>query len=164
MFERALRPRAQLAAGIALSRARLARAAVDVSDGLYASVTSLCEANGLGATIIARASLDAPVEEVCRQASVDPFELAQLWGDWLLLVAVAPGQVKEACDIAAVAGSSAQPIGVMTASPGVTLERAGVSDLWQGVESERFSPSSWQADLVGAYISRLRNEGSPLEQ
>lgn len=157
VFDRALHPRAQTAAGVALAQARLAKAAMDVSDGLYASVSSLCEANGLGAEIIGRATLDPPIENVCRQASVDAFDLAQLWGDWSLLVAVAPERAQDACDLAATVGSAAQPIGVMTATPGVWLEWGGQRDVWVGVESERFTPSSWRSDLVGEYVTRLRS-------
>lgn len=158
VFERALRPRAQVPLGRALAQQHLAHAAMDVSDGLYASVQTLCQANGVGAAIDAQVTLDPPVADVCRQAAVDPFDLAQLWGDWLLLVAVDPSSVDDACAVAAGVESTARPIGELTSAPGIVLRRGDRTEPWIGVANERFTRSSWHADLVGSYIGRLRGE------
>lgn len=156
LFERALQPRAQTRASHALARRGLVRAGLDLSDGLFAGVNILCDANGLGAVVDPAVSLDPPVVEVCRQANVDPFELAQLWGDWSLLVAVDPSQVDEAQAVAAEAGSAAHPVATLTASPGVVRAGENGPAPWAGVDSERFTKSSWHAHLVDTYITRLR--------
>ncbi|HET9611808.1 MAG TPA: AIR synthase related protein [Acidimicrobiales bacterium] len=153
--DRALHPRAQIAAARALAAEGLVHAAVDVSDGLYASVVSLCETNGLGARLDPDVRLDPAVAEVCRQAAVDPFDLAQLWGDWTLLVAVAPAATGRVREVAARLGSEAHLLGVMTEAPAIVVAGPGGDTPWVGADAERFTASSWHTDRVGAYLSRL---------
>jgi thiamine-monophosphate kinase len=155
VFDRALRPVAQTAAARALARTGQMRAAVDVSDGLYASVKSLCDSNGLGARIDRRVRLDSRVAGVCRQAGVDPFDLAQLWGDWTLLVATQPGAVDLVCELASEAGSPAQQVGCLTADRSIVLDGPGRLEPWEGYDQERFVSSSWHPDGLDGYLDRL---------
>jgi thiamine-monophosphate kinase len=161
LFERALRPRAQTGASRALAAGGLVRAAIDISDGLYAGVRTLCDANGLGARLAPDVHLDAPVAAVCRQADVDAFALAQLWGDWTLLVAVAPDVLDEARSAVARSGSDSHVLGTFTEAADIVLDQSDGTRPWTGVESERFTPSSWRDDLVSTYITQLRHHTAP---
>lgn len=147
--ERARRPWAQLEAGQLLAADGLAHAAIDVSDGLYASVRALCEANGLGARMSTAVHLDPVVERVCRQAGTSSFSLAQTWGDWSLLVSVGEQDVDTAVAKLAAASIVARPVGTMVGQEqGITLDVVGGPKLWKGVDQERFSARSWHgADL-----------------
>lgn len=144
VWEKARMPRAQVPAGRLLARGGLATAAMDVSDGLYATVRTLCEVNGVGATMVTDVTLDPVLARVCAQAGVSRFDLAATWGDWCLLVAVAPDDVDAAT--AALAGESipARVVGTLVDGEAITLERGGP---WHGMAQERFSARSWRGDL-----------------
>jgi thiamine-monophosphate kinase len=78
---------AQLIGRRVLAESGLGRGAMDVSDGLYATVRTLCELNGLGATMETDVQLDSPLARVCEQSGLSQFDLAQIWGDWSLVTA-----------------------------------------------------------------------------
>ncbi|MFE5508486.1 thiamine-monophosphate kinase [Amycolatopsis japonica] len=150
--ERACKPMAQVAAGNALATAGLARAAMDVSDGLFPTVRTLCGANGLGARITTAIRLDEPLADVCAQSGLGRFELAQAWGDWTLVVAVRPEDVELAKKTLAGEGVAAQEIGVLVPrEEGISLDDG---EPWEGIAQERFSPSSWH----GGELPRLITE------
>lgn len=159
LVDLALRPRAQVAAGRALAGDGLIRAAIDVSDGLYAAVAGLCDANHLGASVDGRVVLEPSVADVCRQAGVDPFSLLQLWGDWTLLVAVAPGKVARVVELARQLETGARVVGALTEQPRIVVERTGGATTWHGIANERFAPSSWHAGRLDDYVSWLRGGG-----
>lgn len=148
---RARRPKAQLAAGRLLAEAGFTRAAMDVSDGLFASVRALCEVNGVGARMSEDVRLDPVPAAVCRAAGVRPFDLAATWGDWCLLVAVGPTDAGTAVAKLAAEGCAAQVVGrVVDADSGITLDTGGRTVPWEGVAQERFSARSWHGgDLTG---------------
>lgn len=92
LLERHLRPTARVAEGRWLNRARLATAAIDVSDGLSGDLRHLCEESGTGAEIVESA---LPLSDACRRyaqwARTDPTALALAGGeDYELLFTVAP--------------------------------------------------------------------------
>lgn len=87
IWQRASRPMAQLEAGQWLGESGLARVAMDVSDGLFATVRALCEANDLGAVVTGEYELEDLLDGVVEQSGLQPFDLAQTWGDWGLVVA-----------------------------------------------------------------------------
>ncbi len=150
---RAGRPTAQLAAGRELAAAGLARAAIDVSDGLFASVRGLCEANDLGACLDGEIELDAVVARIAAVAGVSTFELGQTWGDWSLLVAVHPEDVDQARAVLGDVDAGVRDIGVLTADAGV-LQRAG--QVWEGVDQERFSRTSWHGAGLEAAVAAMQ--------
>ena len=81
-------PRARL--GVAIARARAARAAIDLSDGLADAAAQLADASGCGVEIDAAA---LPIESAAREwwtaAGVDPVASALVGGDdYELLIAV----------------------------------------------------------------------------
>ncbi|EOD67566.1 thiamine-phosphate kinase [Amycolatopsis vancoresmycina] len=149
VWRRACRPVAQLEAGRLLAAAGYARAAMDVSDGLFATVRTLCEANGLGAAVTGRFTLDALPAEVARQCGLAPFTLAQTWGDWGLVVAVGAADVRVVTKTLREEGIGAQEIGVLTADGGLT---AGTAP-WEGIAQERFSASSWHGGDVSTLVT-----------
>jgi thiamine-monophosphate kinase len=156
VFERALKPIAQLMAGQLLARAGIAHAAIDISDGLRPSVEALCRTNGLGAVIDANAPiLEALPQEVCRQAHVDPFAMAQLWGDWTLLVAVGAPAATRAVEMLREIGVSCHKIGSLNDDQHSYVLRDGARMPWNGVDAERFTESSWARSKLSDYLSDL---------
>ncbi|OXM49125.1 thiamine-monophosphate kinase [Amycolatopsis thailandensis] len=154
--ERAFRPMAQVAAGKALAAAGLARAAMDVSDGLFPTVRTLCGANGLGARIRTDIHLDNAPAEVCAQAGLGRFELAQAWGDWTLVVAVRPEDVELARKVLTEEGVAAQEIGILAPrEEGISLDDGEKTEPWNGIAQERFSPSSWHGGDLPKLITEV---------
>jgi thiamine-monophosphate kinase len=156
---RARMPVAQLAAGRVLADSGLAHAAMDVSDGLFATVRSLCEANGLGARMTTEVRLDPALADVCVQSGITEFDLAATWGDWSLVVAVADVDVAAVLAILAAASIPARVVGTLTEpDSGITLDNGTGPAEWHGVAQERFSDRSWHgrdldrwmADLISA--------------
>ncbi|MEU7790220.1 thiamine-phosphate kinase [Amycolatopsis sp. NPDC049159] len=150
---RACRPTAQLKAGQVLAAAGLAQAAMDVSDGLFATVRALCEANGLGAAVTGEYELDEPVAEVARQSGFLPFDLAQTWGDWSLVAVARAEDVDLATKALRAEGIVAQEIGVFTADRRITVGPAARP--WRGIAQERFSDSSWHGDNLTHLITAM---------
>jgi thiamine-monophosphate kinase len=149
IWRRACRPMAQLKAGQLLATTGLARAAMDVSDGLFATVRTLCEMNGLGAAVTGEFNLDAPVAEVCAQAGLRPFDLAQAWGDWGLVVAVRAEDVRLVTKTFRQEGVAVQEFGTFTSDRELTTGTAP----WQGIAQERFSASSWHGGDLSTVIA-----------
>jgi thiamine-monophosphate kinase len=156
VYERALKPAAQLAAGRALAEAGLAHAAIDVSDGLYPSVQALCKRNGIGAVIDADTPiLDALPQEVCRQAKIGQFVMAQLWGDWTLVVAVDSGAVRQAVGTLEEIGVPCRQIGSFQERRQSEVRRGGELITWSGVDAERFTEFSWSRSKLSEYLADL---------
>lgn len=150
--ERARLPRAQLAGGRLLAASGLARAAMDVSDGLFATVRTLCEANGLGAEMTTDVRLDPVLADVCQQSGISQFDLAQTWGDWCLLVVVAPADAESA--MAKLAGESVpvRAVGRFVEGDGIMLDDGRE---WRGVAQERFSGRSWHGGDLDRWMADL---------
>lgn len=158
VLDRARRPVAQLAAGRLLARRGLATAAIDVSDGLYASVRLLCDANGTGARLHPRIELDPDVAAIAEQAKIDSFRLGQMWGDWCLLVAVSPARAERVVEVLRRQGTGACEVGRLTA--GDTAVYVGdATEPWDGdgLDQERFSERSWTGDGIEDVVTRLRD-------
>ncbi|OXM63050.1 thiamine-phosphate kinase [Amycolatopsis vastitatis] len=151
IWQRACRPMAQLKAGKVLAANGLARAAMDVSDGLFATVRTLGEANGLGAAVTGEFDLDEPLARVCAQAGLRPFDLAQTWGDWGLVVAVRAEDVGLATKMLREEGVAVQEIGTLTADAGLT---AGTAP-WRGIAQERFSANSWHGGELSTLVPEV---------
>jgi thiamine-monophosphate kinase len=149
IWRRACRPMAQLKAGQVLAKAGHARAAMDVSDGLFATVRTLCEANGLGAVVTGEFALDGPLAEVAAQCGVPAFDLAQTWGDWGLVVVAEDAGLVEKTLYAE--GIAAQEIGTLTADEQLI---AGTAP-WQGIAQERFSASSWHGGELSTLVTEV---------
>jgi thiamine-monophosphate kinase len=81
-------PNLPLAKSRALSRARLGRAGIDVSDGLGADLKRLCDASHVGAVVEARRiPVESPAREVAAIMRIEPWALAfGCGGDFQFLV------------------------------------------------------------------------------
>jgi thiamine-monophosphate kinase len=160
VYDRARRPMAQLRGGRVLAASGLAHAAMDVSDGLYSSVRTLCETNGLGAVMRDRIKLDDVLAEICNQSKISTFQLGQTWGDWPLLIAVAPADVIKAERILKAARVPVREVGRLVADPDALLVEHGDgrTSNWVGLDQERFSTSSWhtRSDAVESQLIRMR--------
>ncbi|MFJ9785704.1 thiamine-monophosphate kinase [Amycolatopsis sp. NPDC101161] len=153
IWQRASRPMAQLAGSRLLARSGLARAAMDISDGLFATVRALCEANGLGAAITDEFELEDPLSQVVEQSGLRSFDLAQTWGDWGLVVVTRAGDAEAAMNVLRNNGVSVQEIGVFTADRRITV--GADARLWQGKAQERFSDRSWHGGDLEDQISAV---------
>ena len=118
VFEPALaawrRPRARLDDGRRL--ARLATAAIDVSDGLALDLTRMADASGCKVVLSAEALVDARLPPIAAALGVDPLELAVSGGEDYALLATVPHDAE-------LAGLAR--VGRCAAGEGVVLERAG---------------------------------------
>ncbi|ADJ48475.1 thiamine monophosphate kinase [Amycolatopsis mediterranei S699] len=153
VWRRACRPTAQLKAGRVLAATGLARATMDVSDGLFATVRTLCEANGLGAAVTGEFELDEWPASVAEQCGLPPFALAQTWGDWGLVVAAGAGDVQRVTEALRGEGVAAQEIGTLTADGRLTSGPENTP--WQGIAQERFSASSWHGGELSTLVTEV---------
>jgi thiamine-monophosphate kinase len=125
LAERYRLPRPRLALGARLPG--LARAAMDVSDGLVQDLGHLARAGGCGAVIeAARLPLSPPARTAL---AADPALLAKILSggdDYELLFAAAPADADQLCAAGAAAGVAVTRIGRFTQGEGVTvLDGAG---------------------------------------
>ncbi len=117
------RPEPPLAFALALARARLAHAAMDLSDGLFADLTRLAAASGVGAEIRAADlpgadELDGPLHpETLRDQCVGG-------EDYGLLLTAPPTATRPLRALADAYGVRLTDVGRVTATPGVTLHGA----------------------------------------
>jgi thiamine-monophosphate kinase len=90
LVKRQLDPQPRVAAGVALAVAGLASAMIDVSDGVLADLTHICELSGVGASIrLCQLPLSDPYRESC---GADPYALALSGGeDYELLFCASMG-------------------------------------------------------------------------
>ena len=102
--------------------APLARAMIDISDGLASEVRHLCRNSRVGAEIDAEAvPLHPDVREAARSLGTDPLEFALGGGeDFELLFSIAPEDLRSLMQN----GLSLYPVGRITAAGGAVLIRA----------------------------------------
>lgn len=127
-LERHLTPKPRLAAGRALRERGLARAVIDLSDGLSSDLHHLCRRSGVGARLHAEA---IPVhEEMARSIRAeggDPLELALNGGeDYELLFAVPSHREGEVAEVLGRCACHAHRVGELTdRAEGVRLRTDG---------------------------------------
>lgn len=123
LHERLRRPQPRVAAGRALRG--LARAGIDVSDGLLADLGHICAASGVGASLDAAA---LPASRALAAACGDDVRRAlQLGGgdDYELCFTAPPRQRDPIARALAAAGTPAKVIGRIEAEPGVRVRLPG---------------------------------------
>jgi thiamine-monophosphate kinase len=115
-------PEPRLALGRALVRGRLARAALDVSDGLLADLGHICETSGLGAVVEAARLPLSPAARAALAAAPELIGDALGGGDDYELLFTAEEGALLAIRAAAVAGGvPVTAIGRLTAAPGIRV-------------------------------------------
>jgi thiamine-monophosphate kinase len=120
LARRQRRPSPRLAAGRAL--AKLARAGIDVSDGLAQDLGHLCRASGVGAEVEAARLPLSPAYRRAVRGLAEPFAAALAGGeDYELLVALPPRALAAARAAAARAGTSLSVIGRFVRGGGVSV-------------------------------------------
>jgi thiamine-monophosphate kinase len=130
--DRYLTPTPRLREARVLAAAGAARAAIDVSDGLAATVRQLAEASGLGARIDAAAvPVAADARRWFARHGADVVAAAMAASDDYELVVAVPRRGEGR--LRAARARTATPltcIGVLTAAPGCTLVADGVAQPW----------------------------------
>jgi thiamine-monophosphate kinase len=125
LIERFSWPEPRVALGLALTG--LARAAIDISDGLVADLGHICTQSGCGA-LVDLARLPVSTELASLHASQDAEEFALYGGDdYELCFAVSPDAVDRVVERAAECGTPVTGIGELTAEPGIRGLRDGES-------------------------------------
>jgi len=124
LLSRQRRPVPRVALGRALSG--VARAAVDVSDGLVQDLSHLCAASGVGATVQAeRLPLSTAYRRRVR-GRPDPLEAALAGGeDYELVVALPPSRLGAALRAARAAGTPLAVVGEFRRGSGVRVLKGG---------------------------------------
>ena len=118
------RPRPRLALGRGV--VGIARAAIDLSDGLLQDLGHLCAASGLGARVEVDRLPLSPAYRAATRGSRDPV-LAALSGgeDYELLLAVPPSRLGALREAARRARTRVTLVGALEARPGVRVVRGG---------------------------------------
>jgi thiamine-monophosphate kinase len=136
LIERFSYPEPRVALGLAL--ADIARAGIDISDGLVADLGHICERSGVGAAIELD-SVPLPESALALFSRERCLELALQGGDdYELCVAVAPADLGRARDAAAAAGTAVTEIGELTAARGIVGRRGGSSVMLEAQGFEHF--------------------------
>jgi hypothetical protein len=91
---------------------------------------------------------------------VDEFAMAQLWGDWALVVAVDSGAAGQAIEMVEAIGASCHEIGSFREGRQTYLRRDGELTAWSGVDAERFTGSSWSRSKLSDYLGGLVSSAS----
>ena len=122
-----LDPRPPFAVARSLAERGLARAGMDLSDGLSTDLLEICAHSGVAA-VIDRSALpvDPKAAGLARAGGADPFELALHGGeDYQLLLAIAPEEIGEVRELARVFGAEITPVGTFVeGEPAVSLRDA----------------------------------------
>lgn len=133
LVARQLDPQPRVAAGVALAEAGLASAMIDVSDGVLADLTHICELSGVGARV---AVAGLPLSDEYRAAcGADPFALALSGGEDYELLFCSPRE-------------RAAEVEALFDGMGLRLSRIG--EITRGKALELFTPEG------GRYAPPLR--------
>ena len=102
LLERHLNPTPRVREGRALAERGIARAMIDVSDGLFSDLTHICEESRVGATVwIERIPLSAPFQSVASTPGGKGWQAAIKGGeDYELLFSAAPEKEAELRELA----------------------------------------------------------------
>jgi len=126
LARRQLRPSPPVAAGPALVSSRLARAAIDVSDGLAQDLGHVARESGLAAHVeIERVPLARGLARAAAKLGLDPLTLALAGGEDYELLFTAPRNAPAAREYARRLGCPVTEIGAMARGRGVHFTRGG---------------------------------------
>ena len=118
------RPRPRLALG--QGAVGIARAAIDVSDGMLQDLGHLCTASGVGARVEVDRLPLSPAYRAATRGRRDPFEGALSGGeDYELLLAIPPARLEALRGAARRARTRVTVVGALEARPGIRVVRGG---------------------------------------
>ena len=138
------RPPYQL--GRAVADAGIARAGVDISDGLPGAVHAICNASGVGALIDEGSiPLHPEVSDLVAATGLGPLQLSSAGGDWQFLYSVPAERLGRLTQIAATVGASVHVVGSVVEAGMMAVRTA--EGIWHRLE--RFEHDSF-ADGFGA--------------
>lgn len=162
LLDPVVRPRPQLAAGIALSDSGLVKSLTDNSDGLYTTLQAISVEAGGGFDLTLSDSWisDATARRVAERLGLETVRLALGWGDWQLIAVVQRDNGDEFEGLCSSQAFEHHRIGTVSSTPGVRANYRGRSGLLLPLDSQRFAPSSWMSIGLGSYIDMLI--GGPL--
>jgi len=156
LLRNVLTPMPKVSVGLTLAQNRLLTACLDNSDGLYASLTQLAEANHVEMHVnMDDAQFSPEVLQVASLLGVDPVRLAMGWGDWQLVGCVSPSRVDEVNRVAQLQGTSLFIIGNVRAGRGIVLSHGGHQEKMAAIDSQRFTRESWFTSGLANYIESL---------
>lgn len=121
LISRLLDPAPRVSAGLALAKAGLATAMIDISDGLLADFGHIAEQSGVGGSIrMDYLPLSPPFRSLTPNLTADPFLLALSGGEDYELCFTSPQANREKiADCMKKCGIEATPVGIVTGLPGV---------------------------------------------
>ncbi|MGH2898907.1 MAG: thiamine-phosphate kinase, partial [Solirubrobacteraceae bacterium] len=126
LARRQLRPSPPVAVGPVLANARLARAAIDVSDGLAQDLGHVARESGLAAHVeLERVPLARGLEQAAAKLGLDPLALALAGGEDYELLFTAPRKAPSAREYTRRLGCPVTEIGAMARGRGVHFTRGG---------------------------------------
>jgi thiamine-monophosphate kinase len=126
LIGRQLRPRPPYRAGAELARARLSRAAIDISDGLAQDLGHVARESGVAAHVeVERVPLAAGLARAASRVGLDPTALALSGGEDYELLFVAPRGGPSAETYARRLGCRVTEIGAFARGSGVHFTRGG---------------------------------------
>lgn len=142
--ERHLKPEPRVAEGRAAVKTEKVHSMMDLSDGLSADLTKLCEASNVGARVYADLlPLSKDLHIAAARLDADPIALAAAGGeDYELLLACDPKDAPEIIAAILSAGSTAKVVGEIMAAPGRIL--GGMNVALVTTDGERPMPAGWQ--------------------
>jgi len=162
LLEPVLIPRPQLAFGQALLASGIPAAVMDNSDGLGPTVTTLAQTNDVGLTIdLTDIVLSDDIQVAASQLGVDGARFLFGWGDWNVVVSVAPGRFDEVCALAAELNVPVTRLGELTVDRSYRLRRGDREVTLEAPDSQRFAPDSWFTAGIEEYIRQLRTFPMP---
>ena len=143
--------------GIQLAEGRLATACIDASDGLYGALLELSIANDLSITLDpSRFSPEDSIKMVADSAGISPMKLLLSWGDWELVFAASPNNLKHIRKLAKELNTDLVEIGIAGPGPvGVFLNDSGKLKEFRDISSQRFSKTSYFTHGLDSYVKFL---------
>jgi len=147
LIRRQLRPRPPLGVGVALARARLAHAAIDVSDGLAQDLGQIARECGVAARVaVERVPLAAGLERAAARLGLDPAVLALSGGEDYELLFAAPRGGLSAEVYTRRLGCRVTEIGAFARGSGVHFSREGRAYTLAAAGFAHFKPAPRASD------------------
>lgn len=155
--EALIHPTAKLEDAQLLANTDAVHAATDASDGLGGALRELATASDVDISV-EDIVVSPAVRAVSSLARIDVRNLALAWGDWQLVVSVAPRDVGVARAVAAKTGTAFATIGVAQEGSGEVIARDDGGSLRpiRLFASDRFTRGSYFTHGLEAYLEMLR--------